>query len=207
MRSVNRLSAYWTGTSCRPVNHVRYACSARGRPGTNARNRPRGRSVHGRGTRRAPRGALSKCGWHGRGCSVGVGAPGLEPGTSALSGPRSNHLSYAPQHRHRLPVRGDATSHRARWSAPCQRRSARPSFEAACRISNRCKNSGCGACALPIITGAPASPSDPSRGTNSGLGAQCWWIIARMLDKVGSTATRISPRGCPSGATLSLERR
>jgi hypothetical protein len=27
---------------------------------------------------------------------TGVGAPGLEPGTSALSGPRSNHLSYAP---------------------------------------------------------------------------------------------------------------
>ena len=27
---------------------------------------------------------------------VPVGAPGLEPGTSALSGPRSNHLSYAP---------------------------------------------------------------------------------------------------------------
>ncbi len=26
----------------------------------------------------------------------GVGAPGLEPGTSALSGPRSHHLSYAP---------------------------------------------------------------------------------------------------------------
>lgn len=25
-----------------------------------------------------------------------VGAPGLEPGTSVLSGPRSNHLSYAP---------------------------------------------------------------------------------------------------------------
>jgi hypothetical protein len=28
-------------------------------------------------------------------CGV-VGAPGLEPGTSALSGPRSNQLSYAP---------------------------------------------------------------------------------------------------------------
>ncbi len=28
--------------------------------------------------------------------STVVGAPGLEPGTSALSGPRSNHLSYAP---------------------------------------------------------------------------------------------------------------
>lgn len=27
---------------------------------------------------------------------LGVGAPGLEPGTSALSGPRSHHLSYAP---------------------------------------------------------------------------------------------------------------
>ena len=26
-----------------------------------------------------------------------VGAPGLEPGTSALSGPRSNQLSYAPR--------------------------------------------------------------------------------------------------------------
>jgi hypothetical protein len=29
--------------------------------------------------------------------SLGVGAPGLEPGTSALSGPRSDHLSYAPK--------------------------------------------------------------------------------------------------------------
>jgi hypothetical protein len=28
--------------------------------------------------------------------SPAVGAPGLEPGTSALSGPRSNQLSYAP---------------------------------------------------------------------------------------------------------------
>ena len=33
-----------------------------------------------------------------------VGAPGLEPGTSALSGPRSNQLSYAPWGRpHRNP--------------------------------------------------------------------------------------------------------
>ena len=29
-----------------------------------------------------------------------VGAPGLEPGTSALSGPRSNQLSYAPRDMH-----------------------------------------------------------------------------------------------------------
>jgi hypothetical protein len=33
-----------------------------------------------------------------------VGAPGLEPGTSALSGPRSNHLSYAPATPRTRPV-------------------------------------------------------------------------------------------------------
>ena len=31
------------------------------------------------------------------GVSAGVGAPGLEPGASALSGPRSDRLSYAPR--------------------------------------------------------------------------------------------------------------
>ncbi len=31
------------------------------------------------------------------GCVGPVGAPGLEPGASALSGPRSDHLSYAPE--------------------------------------------------------------------------------------------------------------
>jgi hypothetical protein len=34
-----------------------------------------------------------------------VGAPGLEPGTSALSGPRSNRLSYAPAAGKRAPRR------------------------------------------------------------------------------------------------------
>ena len=34
-----------------------------------------------------------------------VGAPGLEPGTSVLSGPRSNHLSYAPRRGHRSSLR------------------------------------------------------------------------------------------------------
>ena len=33
-----------------------------------------------------------------------VGAPGLEPGTSVLSGPRSNHLSYAPLSRQGVPA-------------------------------------------------------------------------------------------------------
>ena len=45
---------------------------------------------------------------HGR-PPAGVGAPGLEPGTSALSGPRSNRLSYAPASRGRRHRLADAT--------------------------------------------------------------------------------------------------
>jgi hypothetical protein len=41
-----------------------------------------------------------------------VGAPGLEPGTSVLSGPRSHHLSYAPAARPRgRRRRSEATTH------------------------------------------------------------------------------------------------
>jgi hypothetical protein len=40
---------------------------------------------------------------------VVVGAPGLEPGASALSGPRSDRLSYAP------PPPRRARGHRGRW--------------------------------------------------------------------------------------------
>ena len=40
--------------------------------------------------------------------AVPVGAPGLEPGTSALSGPRSDHLSYAPARPAPRPQRGRA---------------------------------------------------------------------------------------------------
>jgi hypothetical protein len=56
----------------------------------------------------------------------GVGAPGLEPGTSALSGPRSHHLSYAPAGR--SPGRPSAGGHRVPPVTPlarCPRRSAR----------------------------------------------------------------------------------
>src|SRR5947209_2256639 len=35
-----------------------------------------------------------------------VGLPGLEPGTSVLSGPRSNHLSYRPNYTDREAVTG-----------------------------------------------------------------------------------------------------
>ena len=45
---------------------------------------------------RRARAALSQLSYDPR--TGPVGAPGLEPGTSALSGPRSNQLSYAPAH-------------------------------------------------------------------------------------------------------------
>ena len=56
-----------------------------------------------------------------------VGAPGLEPGTSALSGPRSNHLSYAPppQRSSALPrpLRRCLLYTRGRSRLRCRRRS------------------------------------------------------------------------------------
>jgi hypothetical protein len=48
-----------------------------------------------------------------------VGAPGLEPGTSALSGPRSNQLSYAPMARARQCQRARETG--CRHPAPRDR--------------------------------------------------------------------------------------
>ena len=106
--------------------------------------RPNGPAIiHGRKTRRVSRGALSRCKKLGVSKSeqtelrarpdvsapLGVGAPGLEPGTSALSGPRSNQLSYAPHHAHRCRClwRGHTSSRRARWLALCPRRSAQTS--------------------------------------------------------------------------------
>ena len=46
-----------------------------------------------------------------------VGAPGFEPGTSALSGLRSNQLSYAP-----LAVPGSLASRRRRSKRVCENR-------------------------------------------------------------------------------------
>src|SRR5215207_11174081 len=56
-----------------------------------------------------------------------VGAPGLEPGTSALSGPRSNRLSYAPAAGAHAPssTAADRTRGPRGPVAPCPRRSAR----------------------------------------------------------------------------------
>lgn len=52
----------------------------------------------------------------------GVGAPGLEPGTSALSGPRSNHLSYAPILASK-PLLFSVSISRTQLSTMCRRRS------------------------------------------------------------------------------------
>ena len=63
-----------------------------------------------------------------------VGAPGLEPGTSALSGPRSNQLSYAPQHRRSerappAPWRTRTERDHGPHGEPPRRRRSRPENE------------------------------------------------------------------------------
>ncbi len=101
-----------------------------------------------------------------------VGAPGLEPGTSALSGPRSNRLSYAPA--------GAAVSHSSTAAGPpqdspgstpalCPRRSARilpridPSTPRRLRSNqhtHRFASHPRGVSDLPAIRGAPARSSN-----------------------------------------------
>jgi hypothetical protein len=114
-----------------------------------------------------------------------VGAPGLEPGTSALSGPRSHHLSYAPADSRpgRLPFVHSGRSVRVapgqhpphaqdgargsyphiEVSMPGRLRSAQQSFVS--------PDANHGATALPAIRGAPARVSTVSR--REPLGARC----------------------------------
>jgi hypothetical protein len=66
--------------------------------------------------------------------SLGVGAPGLEPGTSALSGPRSDHLSYAPAWPAGLSSSG------AHGAVLCPRRSARPPGRGLCLVRHLLPN-------------------------------------------------------------------
>jgi hypothetical protein len=98
----------------------------------------------------------------------GVGAPGLEPGTSALSGPRSNRLSYAPaagavapSSTAAAPARGSPRvasrpmpkTERAQparpWRQPWPGDSARPNSGPSVAKTR-------GATDLPVIRGAPA---------------------------------------------------
>jgi hypothetical protein len=105
-----------------------------------------------------------------------VGAPGLEPGTSALSGPRSNHLSYAPQHPTRaslpMPMVWPRVLPRSLVARPMPKTERAASFEAA-----RTKHYSSaparlrGACALPAASGAPAGRSTRLREERPG--ARC----------------------------------
>jgi hypothetical protein len=67
-----------------------------------------------------------------------VGAPGLEPGTSVLSGPRSDHLSYAPG-----PARRAAGRLRRRRSERCPIRSPARSRAAPAHACAPGSPSGC----------------------------------------------------------------
>lgn len=57
-------------------------------------------------------------------CGVVVGRGGLEPPTSRLSGVRSNHLSYRPTSRFRLPVPGPPVEGRDAKCRSARRRGA-----------------------------------------------------------------------------------
>jgi hypothetical protein len=79
-----------------------------------------------------------------------VGAPGLEPGTSVLSGPRSNHLSYAPR----------------RWCGPValrRRRSEAPPNDPTARAPRASGRSG-----APLAHGCPPPVHRPPCPTPCG---------------------------------------
>jgi hypothetical protein len=129
------------------------------------------RLTRGRRTQRVPRGALSKCGWESE---EGVGAPGLEPGTSALSGPRSNRLSYAPGAMPsrrpkvtRASARCPISSRKGDIVALCPRRSARSNPQ------TDCHNTTCNT-AMRREPGATGFPGDPgaSAGRSTSRGRE-----------------------------------
>ena len=83
------------GTSCSSFYRFRWSRTGRSSSSLNCQCADRSGAAGARtpNLRRA-RAALSQLSYDPR--FGPVGAPGLEPGTSALSGPRSDHLSYAP---------------------------------------------------------------------------------------------------------------
>ena len=145
-----------------------------------------------------------------------VGAPGLEPGTSALSGPRSNRLSYAPA--------GAAVSHSSTAAGPPQDSLGRhpPYAQDGARGSSLAsiprhqggsaqintssfRQSPAWRLRPPRHPWRPCQVLRPSRdGKTSGLGAHRCRIITRKLDKVSNDVQRsddLPPR------RYSLERR
>jgi hypothetical protein len=137
-----------------------------------------------------------------------VGAPGLEPGTSALSGPRSNHLSYAPprpcRQRERL-VQGSrsVSPQRTELGPPYAQDEARvmrsqqftPALDTAWRRRT------------PRAHGAPAGLS--TRRSEECPGARCPYCHASLhvgLTRSVSVSPAI-PKGTRSSRSHSLERR
>ena len=106
----------------------------------------------------------------------GVGAPGLEPGTSALSGPRSNHLSYAPAHRPRLAC--PVPAHTAR--SPKETGPVPKTKQPRCMRPRRTRTHP-----LPPRRSAPAGPACTSnvRRTVPRLGAPGAGIVDDVLDR------------------------
>ena len=134
-----------------------------------------------------------------------VGAPGLEPGTSALSGPRSNHLSYAPAGRASpagrrprglscIPSGGSRRDAPVALPARCPRRSARTTRRAHSYVP--ATSHVAPPTSPPSVAPLPGSPPSDD-GRPSGLGAHRWRICTRRLD------TGPAHRGAP----CSLERR
>ena len=97
MRS-NRIRVTWAvqWTATFPCSTCKRACPPSGAAGTRTPDLRRARAA----LSQLSYGPLPNPPARSRSCRLrSVGAPGLEPGTSALSGPRSNQLSYAPKPR------------------------------------------------------------------------------------------------------------
>ncbi len=125
-----------------------------------------------------------------------VGAPGLEPGTSALSGPRSNHLSYAPERPcrpqerpkpgNRFVVRSEPNSIRP---VPKTKRTTRAHSNIQTSSQHHLAPTH-SACAW-----RPCRPLDSlARGTPRGSVPMLPRLIARRLDRSGTHMVRPLPR-------------
>ena len=119
---------------------------------------------------RRARAALSRLSYGPQDLSQGiaplVGAPGLEPGTSALSGPRSNHLSYAPSWPRGLSVCVSGMSPHTPYRR-CAEDEAKPE---------------------PELTQTPAGPERPCRAANA--------LASTNTPRLGPPGSRRSAPGC-----------
>jgi hypothetical protein len=147
-----------------------------------------------------------------------VGAPGLEPGTSALSGPRSNRLSYAPPGAAVSPSSTAAgppqdplgrhppyAQDGARGSSPASMLRYQGGSTRINKSSSRQWPRVASPSSPPSVAPLPG-PRPSGDGSSPGLGAHRCRIRTRKLDKVGSGRRR-SLAGASELLTHSLERR